>query len=183
MVESSSHNPSSPKITPKEEPVTLDKPKSLNLFLPADQIEFSFDEIAFTTNNEVALLYPSHPKSEYFREVSDFISKCVIRGDIGRKAHLLEDKQIPSVGVFDELGFVRLDYGDYDRRMVKEVRVEIHGFIFLVDFVVIDYANEGEPFVVFKRDFLVTTKCKVDFGLGEIWIDLTMLEEERDIDV
>ncbi|GJT77992.1 hypothetical protein Tco_1044717 [Tanacetum coccineum] len=79
MAESSSHNPSSPKITPKEEPVTLDKPESPNPFLPADQIEFTFEEIAFTTNNEVALLYPSHPNSEYFREVSDFISKCCLK--------------------------------------------------------------------------------------------------------
>ncbi|GJY26158.1 zinc knuckle CX2CX4HX4C containing protein [Tanacetum coccineum] len=68
MVESSSHNPYSLKITPKEEPVTLDKPKSPNPFLPTDQIEFTFKEIAFTTNNEVALLYPSHLNSEYFRE-------------------------------------------------------------------------------------------------------------------
>ncbi|GJX82781.1 hypothetical protein Tco_0332262 [Tanacetum coccineum] len=81
-----------------------------------------------------------------------------------------------------KLGFVRVDYGDYGRRMVKEVRVEIHGFNFIVDFVVIDYANEGLPSVVFGRDFLVTTKCKVDFGLGEMRIDLTMLEKERDID-
>ncbi|GKC65924.1 hypothetical protein Tco_1098522 [Tanacetum coccineum] len=81
MAESSSHNPSSPKITPKEEPVTLDKPESPNPFLPADQIEFTFEEIAFTTNNEVALLYPSHPNSEYFREVST--PTCGIRGDIG----------------------------------------------------------------------------------------------------
>ncbi|GJZ81250.1 hypothetical protein Tco_0646244 [Tanacetum coccineum] len=79
MAESSSHNPSSPEITPKEEHVTLDKPKSLNPFLPVNQIEFSFDEIAFTTNNEVALLYPSHPNSEYFREVSDYISKCCLK--------------------------------------------------------------------------------------------------------
>ncbi|GKE29804.1 hypothetical protein Tco_1445188 [Tanacetum coccineum] len=79
MAESSSHNPSSPEITPKEEPVTLDKPKSPNPFLLADQIEFSFDEIAFTTNNEVTLLYPSHLNSEYFREVSDFISKCCLK--------------------------------------------------------------------------------------------------------
>ncbi|GJR28833.1 hypothetical protein Tco_1105065 [Tanacetum coccineum] len=79
MAKSSSHNPSSPEITPKEEPVTLDKPESPNPFLPADQIEFSFDEIAFTTNNEVALLYPSHPNLEYFREVSDFISKCYLK--------------------------------------------------------------------------------------------------------
>ncbi|GJX93938.1 hypothetical protein Tco_0348524 [Tanacetum coccineum] len=81
-----------------------------------------------------------------------------------------------------KLGFVRLDYGDYGRRMVNEVRVEIHGFIFLIDFVVLDYANEGESFVVFGRDVLVTTKCKVEFCLGEMRIDLTMLEEERDID-
>ncbi|GJS12135.1 retrovirus-related pol polyprotein from transposon TNT 1-94 [Tanacetum coccineum] len=65
--------------------------------LERDQIDFTFEEIAFTTNNEVALLYPSYPNSEYFREVSDFISKCClkeafikvstptcgIRGDIG----------------------------------------------------------------------------------------------------
>ncbi|GJV83523.1 hypothetical protein Tco_1523421 [Tanacetum coccineum] len=68
MAKSSSHNPSSPEITPKKEPVTLDKPKSTNPFLPADQVKFIFEEIAFTTNNEVAHLYPSHPNSEYFRE-------------------------------------------------------------------------------------------------------------------
>ncbi|GJX21773.1 hypothetical protein Tco_0226218 [Tanacetum coccineum] len=79
MAESSLHNPSSPKITPKEELVTLDKPKSLNPFLPVDQIEFTFEEIAFTTNNEVALLYPSHLNSEYFRDVSGFISKCCLK--------------------------------------------------------------------------------------------------------
>ncbi|GJT58738.1 hypothetical protein Tco_1002271 [Tanacetum coccineum] len=79
MAESSSHNPSSPKITPKEEHVTLDKPKSPNPFLPAYHIKFTFDEIAFTTNNEVALLYPLHPNLEYFREVSDFISKCCLK--------------------------------------------------------------------------------------------------------
>ncbi|GJU96973.1 hypothetical protein Tco_1326244 [Tanacetum coccineum] len=79
MADSSSHKPSSPEITPKEETVTLDKPKSPNTFLPADQVEFIFEEIAFTTNNEVALLYPSHPNSNYFREVSDFISKCCLK--------------------------------------------------------------------------------------------------------
>ncbi|GJX38698.1 hypothetical protein Tco_0252001 [Tanacetum coccineum] len=65
MANSSSYKPSSPEITPKEEPVTLDKPERPNHFLPADQVEFIFEEIAFTTNNEVALLYPSHSNSEY----------------------------------------------------------------------------------------------------------------------
>nr|GEW36353.1 hypothetical protein [Tanacetum cinerariifolium] len=70
---------SSPDITPKEEPVTLDRPESLNPFLPAIQVEFTFEEIAFTTNNEVALLYPSHPNQEYFKGVSDFIFKCCLK--------------------------------------------------------------------------------------------------------
>ncbi|GJW84058.1 hypothetical protein Tco_0157203 [Tanacetum coccineum] len=75
------------------------------------------------------------------------------------------------------------DYGKYGRKMVKEVCVEIHGFTFLVDFVVIGYANEGEPLVIFGRDFLVTSKSRVDFGIGEMRYDLTMLEEMKDIDV
>ncbi|GKA42787.1 hypothetical protein Tco_0735447 [Tanacetum coccineum] len=84
MAESSSHNPSSPEITHKKELVTLDRPESSNHFLPVDQIEFSFDEIAFTTKNKVALLYPSHPNSEYFREVLDFISKCCLKEAFSR---------------------------------------------------------------------------------------------------
>nr|GFA24354.1 hypothetical protein [Tanacetum cinerariifolium] len=79
MPKSSSHNTSSPEITPKEEPITPDKPKSPNLFLPATQVEFTFEEISFTTNNEVALLYRSHPNQEYFKDVSDFISKFCLK--------------------------------------------------------------------------------------------------------
>nr|GEV16206.1 homeodomain-like protein [Tanacetum cinerariifolium] len=82
----------------------------------------------------------------------------------------------------DKLGFVRADYGDYGRKVVKEVRVEIRRFTFLVDFVMIGYANEGEPSVIFGREFLFTSRSKVDFGSGEMRIDLTMLEEERDMD-
>ncbi|GJU87534.1 retrovirus-related pol polyprotein from transposon TNT 1-94 [Tanacetum coccineum] len=57
----------------------LDEPTFKRLIVELDQIEFTFEEIAFTTNNEVALLYPSHLNSEYFREVSDFISKCCLK--------------------------------------------------------------------------------------------------------
>ncbi|GKB20403.1 retrovirus-related pol polyprotein from transposon TNT 1-94 [Tanacetum coccineum] len=66
-------------IVELEEHVTLDKPKSPNPFLPVTQVEFTFEEIAFTTNNEVALRYPSHPNQEYFKDVSDFISKCYLK--------------------------------------------------------------------------------------------------------
>ncbi|GKC05118.1 hypothetical protein Tco_0996728, partial [Tanacetum coccineum] len=88
MAESSSQNPSSPNLTPKEELVTLNKPESPNPFLPDIQVEFTFEEIAFTTNNEVTLLYPSHPSQEYFKVLSDsknWVSTPIgeVRGEIG----------------------------------------------------------------------------------------------------
>ncbi|GKA95162.1 hypothetical protein Tco_0817200 [Tanacetum coccineum] len=79
MAESSLQNTSSLEITPKEEPVTFDKPESPNPFLPASQVDFTFNENSFTTNNEVAILYPSHPNQDYFEVVSYFISKCCLK--------------------------------------------------------------------------------------------------------
>ncbi|GJU45676.1 hypothetical protein Tco_1202942 [Tanacetum coccineum] len=79
MAESSSQKTSSPEITPKEEPVTLDKPQSPKPFLPSSQVGFTFDKITFTTNNEVVLLYPLHPNQDYFEAISDFISKCCLK--------------------------------------------------------------------------------------------------------
>ncbi|GKB74683.1 hypothetical protein Tco_0936095 [Tanacetum coccineum] len=81
-----------------------------------------------------------------------------------------------------QFGFVRVDYGKYGRKMVKEVRVEIYGFMFLFYFVVIRYANEGEPSILFGRDFLVTSKSRVNFGISKMRIDLTMLEETTKLD-
>ncbi|GJW47193.1 hypothetical protein Tco_0078839 [Tanacetum coccineum] len=116
---------SSPDITPKEEPVTLDRPESPNLFLPATQVEFTFDEITFTTNNEVALIYPSHSNQEYFMAVSDFISKCCIKEAFTRApnqykeylsefwytAKVLPDSKIwvstPTGEVIEEIGITR----------------------------------------------------------------------------
>ncbi|GJU78814.1 retrovirus-related pol polyprotein from transposon TNT 1-94 [Tanacetum coccineum] len=57
----------------------LDEKTFKRLIVELDQVEFTFDEITFITNNEVALLYPSHPNSEYFEIFSDFISKCCLK--------------------------------------------------------------------------------------------------------
>ncbi|GKD66569.1 hypothetical protein Tco_1308677, partial [Tanacetum coccineum] len=57
----------------------LYEPTFKRLIVELDQVEFTFNDIAFTTNNEVALLYPSHPNQEYFKDVSDFISKCCLK--------------------------------------------------------------------------------------------------------
>ncbi|GJZ56886.1 hypothetical protein Tco_0612380 [Tanacetum coccineum] len=79
--------------------------------------------------------------------------------------------------VLDSMGFVHVSISDYGRKMVNDVNVEINGVKFKADFVVLDYANEGEPSIMFGRDFLGTTKSQVDFGLGEIKMNLTMFEE------
>ncbi|GJX32394.1 hypothetical protein Tco_0242249 [Tanacetum coccineum] len=80
------------------------------------------------------------------------------QGDWDTELDMADSHNYMMEEMFDKLGFIRVDYGDYGRKMVKEVHVEIYG------------------------DFLVTTKSKVDFGVGEMRIDLTMLEEERDIE-
>ncbi|GJR89814.1 hypothetical protein Tco_0213825 [Tanacetum coccineum] len=44
----------------------LDEPTFKRLIVELDQVEFTFNEITFITNNEVALIYPDHLNSEYF---------------------------------------------------------------------------------------------------------------------
>ncbi|GJZ65947.1 hypothetical protein Tco_0622643 [Tanacetum coccineum] len=56
-----------------------------------------------------------------------------------------------------------------------------HGVKFKADFVVLDYVNEGEPSILFGRDFLMTTKSQVDFRLGEIRMNLTKFKEGIDV--
>ncbi|GJZ16104.1 hypothetical protein Tco_0551781 [Tanacetum coccineum] len=67
------------------------------------------------------------------------------------------------------------------KKMVNYVNVEIHGVKFKADFVALDYANEGEPSIMFGRNFLATTKSQVDFGLGKIKMNLTMFEEVNSV--
>ncbi|GJT67573.1 hypothetical protein Tco_1019053 [Tanacetum coccineum] len=66
MAESSNPTPisSPPEVVPKEEPVTLDRPESPNPFLPAYQVDFTFDQITFNTNNEKV------PKGKKHRAIS-----------------------------------------------------------------------------------------------------------------
>ncbi|GJX09536.1 hypothetical protein Tco_0199395 [Tanacetum coccineum] len=83
--------------------------------------------------------------------------------------------------VLEKIGFVRVNFSHYGRKMVNDVNVEIHGVKFKADFVVLDYVNEGEPSIVFGRDFLETTKSQVDFGLGEIRMNLAKFKEGIDV--
>ncbi|GJY49059.1 hypothetical protein Tco_0439015 [Tanacetum coccineum] len=154
MAESSSHNHSSSKITPKEEHVTLDRPESQNPFLPTDQIKFSFIEIALTTNNEVALLYPSHSSSEYFRETLDNSKIWVstptggIRGDvgysreIGAKGTLKKSFLPPRVKV----DYAKLIWEDIIHKLNKKTREKVVPYprfiSLLLEYMMPEYENE-----------------------------------------
>ncbi|GJS50184.1 hypothetical protein Tco_0600305 [Tanacetum coccineum] len=82
MAESSSHNTSSPEIIPKGEPVTLDKPESPNPFLPVTQVEFTFEEITFTTNNETledSKVWVSTPTGGVRGDIGDWGQKRTLK--------------------------------------------------------------------------------------------------------
>nr|GFC68592.1 hypothetical protein [Tanacetum cinerariifolium] len=92
------------------------------------------------------------PPQAYSKPFMRFFMPCGVDGQGAWDAELdmADSHNYMTEEMLDKLGFFRIDYG---------------------------YANEGEPSIVFGRDFLVTTNCKVDFVLGELWIDLTMLKE------
>ncbi|GJW65515.1 putative ribonuclease H-like domain-containing protein [Tanacetum coccineum] len=130
------------------------------------------------------VVFKKAPPRAYSRPFTRFSLPCNVDGQGAWDADLdmVDSFNYITEERLNQLGFIRVDYGKYGRKMVKEVRVEIHGFMFLVDFVVIGYANKGEPLVLFGRDFLVTSKSRSDFGIGKMRIDLTMLEEMNEVD-
>ncbi|GJU88425.1 hypothetical protein Tco_1300848 [Tanacetum coccineum] len=63
----------------QEQILQQDQPESPIPFDHATQVLFNIDDIIFNDNNEVALLYPPHTNSNYFKVVSNFIFKCCLR--------------------------------------------------------------------------------------------------------
>ncbi|GJT10310.1 chlorophyll A/B binding protein of LHCII type 1-like protein [Tanacetum coccineum] len=121
--------------------------------------------------------------SKYLNDLEEYLDdgdslearKLVIRKS-KEDLELFEALEHKSVVIEEGAWDAELDMADSFNYMTKE------RFDKLVDFVMIGYANEEEPSVIFGRDFLVTSKSKVYFGIGEIRIDLTMLEKEKEFD-
>ncbi|GKB49243.1 hypothetical protein Tco_0899996 [Tanacetum coccineum] len=103
------------------------------------------------------VVFTKVPPRAYSKPFMRFSTPCGVDGQGAWDAELdmADSFSYMTEEMFDKLGFVRVDYGDYGRKIVKEESLQC---------------------------FLVTSKSKVDFGMGEIHIDLTMLEEERDMD-
>nr|GFA64220.1 hypothetical protein [Tanacetum cinerariifolium] len=135
--------------------LTVGKSKEeLELFEALEQ-----KSVAIHEGKHMVVVFAKAPPRTYSKPYIRFSLPCDVDGKGAWDAELdmADSFNYMTEERFDKLSFVRVDYGDYVRNMVKEVHVEIHGFTFLVDFVVI--------------------------GNGEMRIDLTMLEEEKDIDV
>nr|GEW40377.1 hypothetical protein [Tanacetum cinerariifolium] len=156
--------------------LTVEKSKEeLELFEPLDHKSVIVNE-----GSHRVVVFKKAPPRTYSRPFTRFSLPYDVDGQ-GAWDDMADSFNYITKERFDQLGFVRVYYGKYGRKMVKEVRVEIHGFTFLVDFVVTGYANEGEPSILFGTDFLVTSKSRIDFGIGEMRINLTMLEEMKKI--
>ncbi|GKA54554.1 hypothetical protein Tco_0753503 [Tanacetum coccineum] len=82
----------------------------------------------------------------------------------------------------DELGNRKFDVDKYGRRIVTNAQIEIHGYNFRMDLVVDEYEGTTEPSMVFGRDFLLATKCTMNFGLGEMQINIGELIYDKDVD-
>ncbi|GJU55884.1 putative reverse transcriptase domain-containing protein [Tanacetum coccineum] len=108
----------------------------------------------------------------------------------GRKSHLLEEKQIPSIGVFDEVSFYTLFRGlrspkpinmvieMADRSMqspkgiVENVLVKINKFIFPVDFVILDIVEDNKVPIIMRRPMLDTAHARIDVFRKKISLEV-----------
>ncbi|GJZ08035.1 RNA-directed DNA polymerase, eukaryota, reverse transcriptase zinc-binding domain protein [Tanacetum coccineum] len=122
--------------------------------------------------------------SKYLNGLDDYLDD----GDSLEARKLTVGKSKEELELFDALEHKSVIVKERSHRVVVFKKAHSRAYSkpftsFSFDFVVIGYVNEGEPSVIFGRDFLVTSKSRVNFGIGEMRIDLTMLEEMKDVDV
>nr|GEX22521.1 retrovirus-related Pol polyprotein from transposon TNT 1-94 [Tanacetum cinerariifolium] len=168
-LESFSQNPSSPEITPKEEPVTLDNPESLNPFLLADQVEFTFDEITFTTNNEDAF---TRAPTQYVKYLAEFwyTAKTLEESKIwclgGKTGGLDQISNKDATILYCLANRVKVDYAkliweDIIHKLDKKTREKVFS---IHNWVLKPNQTEGPPFTDHKKaicnlDVLVDSKA------------------------
>ncbi|GKF83210.1 hypothetical protein Tco_0244866, partial [Tanacetum coccineum] len=87
-----------------------------------------------------------------------------------------------TIELFEKIGKRKFDVDKYGRRIVSNTQIEIHGYKFGMDLVVDEYKGTEEPSVVFGRDFLLATKCTLNFRLGETQINIGRLQDDKDVD-
>ncbi|GJW31612.1 hypothetical protein Tco_0051644, partial [Tanacetum coccineum] len=66
-------------------------PQQEQPFEAAKQVGFNLKDIILNTNNKVALLYQEHNNKDYFKCVSDFISKCWLRNPSNKSLNMYKE--------------------------------------------------------------------------------------------
>nr|GEV25890.1 hypothetical protein [Tanacetum cinerariifolium] len=88
------------------------------------------------------------------------------------KRNLGQHNSHMTIVLFEKLGKRKFEVDKYGRRIVTNAQIEIHGYKFAMDLVVDEYEGTEEPSVVFGRDFLLATKCTLNFRLGNMQINI-----------
>ncbi|GJV33232.1 hypothetical protein Tco_1393632 [Tanacetum coccineum] len=88
-----------------------------------------------------------------------------------------------TIALFEILGNRKFDVETYGSSVVTNAKIEIHGYKFGMDLVIDEYKGTMEPSIVYGRDFLITTKFTMNFGLGEMQINIGELQDDRDVDL
>ncbi|GJU20380.1 hypothetical protein Tco_1153722 [Tanacetum coccineum] len=139
--------------------------------------------VVIEVDNQKIAIFTRAPLQAFGEPFMRYFLPCKVDGqgawdaelDLADLANYVTEK------VLENMGFVRVNLSDYSKKMVNDVDVEVHRVKFKADFVVLEYVNEGESSILFGRDFLETTKSQVDFGLGEIRMNLTKFKEGIDV--
>ncbi|GKA09426.1 hypothetical protein Tco_0688757 [Tanacetum coccineum] len=66
-------------------------PQQEQPFVAAKQVSFNLEDIILNTNNEVALLHPKHTNKDFFKCVSNFISKFRLREPFTRSLNMYKE--------------------------------------------------------------------------------------------
>ncbi|GJS36230.1 hypothetical protein Tco_0534612 [Tanacetum coccineum] len=114
---------------------------------------------------------------ESLSEVSEYLNNL---------ESMLNDDEVNSVEQMEEL--IKQENMELETKAMEEddfmhhdpERPKIHGYKFGMDLVMDEYEGNTEPSVVFGRDFLLATKCTINFGLGGMQINIGELQDEKD---
>ncbi|GJX05816.1 hypothetical protein Tco_0193748 [Tanacetum coccineum] len=116
---------------------------------------------------------------ESLSEVSEYLNNL---------ESMLNDDEVNSVEQIEEL--IKQEKMEMETKAMEEddfvhhdpERPKIHGYQVGWTWVLDDYEGNTEPSVVFSRDFLLATKCTMNFGLGGMQINIGELQDEKDMD-
>ncbi|GKE12911.1 hypothetical protein Tco_1416462 [Tanacetum coccineum] len=149
-----------------------------------DVMDIVVDTMENAKVKQEIMLFTKAPYREYDKPFMRFSTLCEVERNeaMDKELNMAYFNNYMSKDLLNDLGYVRLDYGEYGRKVVKDIQVGVNGYDVEADFVVVDYVNEVKPSIMFGRSFLMTRKSQVDFGLGEMKINIAMLRENKDVD-